>query len=140
MDALAISAHYTQSNSDPIILRNRYYEVAAPIGMDYKVFEGTSGAVTINVAATVQPTYTFDKEPFVITNDYKNYADGSSLMRNWNINSSVEAYISYKIGALRWQIGPQFRYQHLPTYGGGYPIREHLLDYGIKLGFTKSLR
>ena len=139
-DALAISAHYTQSNSDPIILRNRYYEVAAPIGMDYKIFEGTSGAVTINVAATVQPTYTFDKEPFIITNDYKNYADGSSLMRNWNINSSVEAYISYKIGPLRWQIGPQFRYQHLPTYGGGYPIREHLLDYGVKLGFTKSLR
>jgi hypothetical protein len=139
MDALAVSAHYTQAKTDPIVLRNRYYEVAAPIGMDYKVFEGTNGIVTINVAATVQPTYTFDKEPFVITTDYKNYADGSSLMRNWNINSSVEAYISYKVGALRWQIGPQFRYQHLPTYGGGYPIREHLLDYGLKLGFTKSL-
>ena len=139
-DALAISAHYTQANTDPIILRNRYYEVAAPIGMDYRVFAGTNGAVTVNVAATIQPTYTFDKEPFVITTDYKTYADGSSLMRNWNVNSSVEAYISYKIGAFRWQIGPQFRYQHLPTYGGGYPIREHLLDYGLKLGFTKSLR
>jgi hypothetical protein len=138
-DALATSAHYTQNNADPIVLRNRYYEIAAPIGMDYKVFAGTNGTVTINVAATVQPTYTFDKEPFVITTDYKNYADGSLLMRNWNINSSVEAYISYKLGAFRWQIGPQFRYQHLPTYGGGYPIREHLLDYGIKLGFTKSL-
>jgi len=139
-DELAISAHYTQSNSDPIILRNRYYEMAAPIGLDYKIFAGNSGAVTINVAATVQPTYTFDKEPFIITTDYKNYADGSSLMRNWNINSSVEAYVSYQIGPLRWQIGPQFRYQYLPTYGGGYPIREHLLDYGLKLGFTKSLR
>lgn len=139
-DALATSAHYTQSNSDPIVLRNRYYEAAAPIGLDYKLYAGSTGAVTINVAATVQPTYTFDKEPFVITTDYKNYADGSSLMRNWNINSSLEAYISYKLGAFRWQLGPQFRYQHLPTYGGGYPIREHLLDYGIKLGFTKSLR
>ena len=139
VDALAVSAHYAQAKTDPVVLHNRYYEVAAPIGMDYKVFEGTNGIVTINVAATVQPTYTFDKEPFVITTDYKNYADGSSLMRNWNINSSVEAYISYQVGALRWQIGPQFRYQHLPTYGGGYPIREHLLDYGIKLGFTKSL-
>jgi len=139
IDALATSANYTQANSSPIVLRNRYYEIAAPIGMDYKVFAGTNGTVTINVAATVQPTYTFDKEPFVITTDYKNYADGSLLMRNWNINSSVEAYISYKLGAFRWQIGPQFRYQHLPTYGGGYPIREHLLDYGVKLGFTKSL-
>jgi hypothetical protein len=138
-DALATSAPYTQADSRPIVLRNRYYEIAAPIGMDYKVFAGPNGTVTINVAATVQPTYTFDKEPFVITTDYKNYADGSLLMRNWNINSSVEAYIGYKLGAFRWQIGPQFRYQHLPTYGGGYPIREHLLDYGIKLGFTKSL-
>lgn len=139
-DALAISASYTQSNSRPIILRNRYYEIAAPVGIDYRVFANNTGSVTINVAATVQPTYTFDKEPFVITTDYKNYADGSALMRNWNINSSVEAYISYKLGPLRWQIGPQFRYQHLPTYGGGYPIRERLLDYGIKMGFTKSLR
>jgi hypothetical protein len=139
-DALAIAAHYTQTKSNPVVLRNRYYEASAPVGLDYKVFAGNSGAVTINVAATVQPTYTFDKEPFVITTDYKNYADGSSLMRNWNLNSSIEAYISYKLGPLRWQIGPQFRYQHLPTYGGGYPIREHLLDYGIKLGFTKSLQ
>lgn len=138
-DALATSANYTQVKSRPIVLRNRYYEASAPIGLDYRVFAGNSGAVTINVAAAIQPTYTFDKEPFVITTDYKNYADGSSLMRNWNLNSSLEAYVSYQLGPLRWQIGPQFRYQHLPTYGGGYPIREHLLDYGIKLGFTKSL-
>ncbi len=138
-DAFATSSNYAQNAGKPIVLRNRYYEAAAPIGLDWKVFTGNGDKLTVNLAVAIQPTYTFDKEPFVITTDYKTYADGSSIMRNWNLNSNIEAYISYPLGPLRWQIGPQFRYQHLPTYGGGYPIREHLLDYGMKIGFTKSL-
>jgi len=91
------------------------------------------------IAASIQPTYTFDKEPFVITSNYKNYADGSQLMRNWNINTSFETYLGYNTGKYRWQIGPQIRYQLLPTMNNTYPIREYLLDYGIKVGLVRSL-
>lgn len=136
--AYSTSYNYAQTTSKPIVLRNRYYEIATPVGVDWKLYTGNNGNLTINIAATLQPTYTFDKEPFAVTTDYKNYADGASIMRNWNLNSSLEAYISYKMGALTWQVGPQFRYQHLPTYFN-YPIREHLLDYGLKIGFTKAL-
>lgn len=124
-------------SSTPITLTNSYYEISLPVGIDWQLL--SSGRLGLNVAASVQPTYTFDKEPFVITSDYKNYADGSLLMRNWNLNTSFETYISYKIGAIRWQIGPQFRYQQMPTYSNKYPIREYLLDYGLKLGFSKTI-
>ena len=138
-NAYLASADQSSSESHSVTLNNRYYEVAAPIGIDWLILTSGNGRLTVNAAAALQPTYTFDKEPFVLTTNYKSYTDGASIMRNWNLNSNVEAYISYKIGPFRWQLGPQFRYQHFSTYSKLYPIREHLIDYGVKLGFTKSL-
>ena len=74
------------------------------------------------------------------TSDYKSYADGSSMLRKWNINSSLETTISYAVGNIEWKFGPQVRYQHLPGYSDPYPIKEYLVDYGFKLGFTKTLK
>jgi hypothetical protein len=108
-----------------------------PLGIDVTAWK--RGRFGWGVATSVQPTYTFDKDPFIITSDYKNYIDGSKLVRNWNVNGNIETYISYSTGQFKWQLGPQFRYQFLPTLSGGYPTREHLLDYGLKIGFVKSL-
>lgn len=119
-------------------LQNRYYQISVPVGIDARVWK--SGRFGAGVATSIQPTYIFDKDPFIITSDYKSYIDGSKLVRNWNINSNFEAYISYTTGDFKWQLGPQFRYQLLSTISGSYPIKEHLLDYGIKIGFVKSLR
>lgn len=124
-------------SSTPIVLHNTYYEMSLPVGIDWQIL--SSKRLSWNVAGSIQPTYTFDKEPFILTSDYKNYADGSLLMKNWNVNTSFETYLGYKVGEITWQIGPQFRYQQLPTYSNKYPIREYLLDYGLKIGFTKSL-
>ena len=123
--------------STPIILRNRYYEISMPVGVDWKPI---SGKISWGIAASVQPTYTFDKEPFIITSNYKNYADGSQLLRNWNINANLETYIGYSAGKYRWQIGPQIRYQVMPTMSTAYPIKEYLIDYGIKLSLTRILK
>lgn len=136
LNTYSIYRNYALS-STPIVLHNTYYEMSVPVGIDWQIL--ASKRLSWNVAGSIQPTYTFDKEPFIITSDYKNYADGSSLMRNWNVNTSLETYLGYKVGDIRWQIGPQFRYQQLPTYSNKYPIREYLLDYGLKIGFTKSL-
>ncbi len=125
-------------SSVPFTLKNRFYQVSLPIGLDYKLAE--HGRLSWNVAASVQPTYTFDKEPFVVSTNYKDYADGSKLMRNWNVNGNVETYLSYKMGSVKWQVGPQFRYQFLPTMSQKYPIKEYLLNYGLKIGFTKTIK
>jgi hypothetical protein len=125
------------AGSSPIVLKNRYYEISLPIGIDWRP---VNEKFSWGVAASIQPTYTFDKEPFIITSNFKNYADGSQLMRNWNLNTSFETYLGYNTGKYRWQIGPQIRYQLLPTMTNSYPIREYLVDYGIKLGLTRSLK
>lgn len=125
-------------SSVPFTLKNRFYQVSLPIGLDYKIAE--HGRLSWNVAGSIQPTYTFDKEPFVVSTNYKDYADGSKLMRNWNVNADVETYLSYKIGSVKWQVGPQFRYQFLPTMSQKYPIKEYLLNYGLKIGFTKTIK
>lgn len=129
---------FRNNSTDGLIqLKNRYYQVSAPVGIDY---HPVNNKLTFGVAATIAPTYIFDKEPFIITSNYKNYADGSQLMRHWNINTSFETYIGYNTGKYRWQLGPQVRYQLLPTMTDNYPIKEFLIDYGLKLSLIKSLR
>ena len=132
-----VSTFRNAQGSEPIELTNRYYQVSMPIGIDWRPI---NGKFSWGIALAVQPTYTFDKEPFIITSNYKNYADGSQLMRNWNINTNFETYVGYTTGKYRWQLGPQFRYQLMPTMANNYPIKEYLLDYGIKLGLVRALR
>lgn len=132
-----VSGFRNIDGSKPIELKNRYYEISMPIGVDWRP---VNKKFAWGIAAAIQPTYTFDKEPFIITSNYKNYADGSELMRNWNINANIETYLGYNTGKYRWQIGPQLRYQLMPTMANSFPIREYPVDLGIKLGLTRSLR
>ena len=71
---------------------------------------------------------------------YKYYANGESLFRKWNVNSALSADFSYKLKNTTLYVGPQIRYQHLPTYVDKYPIKEYRVDYGIRVGVIKSLR
>ena len=102
-----ISGFRNIQGSAPIVLKNRYYEISMPVGADWKV---VNKKLSWGIAASVQPTYTFDKEPFIITSNYKNYADGSQLLRNWNLNTNLETYIGYNTKSYRLQVGPQIRY------------------------------
>jgi hypothetical protein len=92
------------------------------------------------VAGTIQPTYLLNKNSYLITTDYKNYMREPSLVRRWNVNGGLEAYVSYYTGTVRWQVGPQFRYQLLSTYSRKYPIKEQLMEYGFKVGVSKTIR
>lgn len=119
-------------------LRNQYFQLSAPIGMELRILG--SEKLQLNVAGTLQPTYLLNRNTYLVTTDYKNYTKEPSLVRRWNLNSSAEVFISYKTGDLKWQVGPQVRYQLLSTYVREYPIREHLIEYGIKIGVTKTIR
>jgi hypothetical protein len=81
-----------------------------------------------------------NRNSYLLTTDYTNYTKEPSLFRKWNLNGGVEAFLSYQIGGLRWQIGPQFRYQLLSTYTNKYSLRENLMEYGIKIGISKTIR
>jgi len=119
-------------------LKNQYFQLSVPVGLEFKVFG--SDRVQFKVASTIQPTYLLNKNTYLITTDYKNYTKEPSLVRRWNVNAGAEAFISYDRGGVKWQVGPQFRYQLLSTYISEYPIREQLMEFGIKIGVAKTIR
>jgi Outer membrane protein beta-barrel domain len=119
-------------------LDNKMYQVSIPLGLQYDLIKGNQFGVTAE--ASIQPTFTLNKSLYLLSTDYKHYADGNSLMRKWNVNSSFGLNITYKTGEYQWYLGPQSRYQFLPTYSNKYPITEYLMDYGIRLGFIKQIK
>ncbi|HEX6432519.1 MAG TPA: hypothetical protein VF008_32720 [Niastella sp.] len=118
-------------------LNNQYFQLSVPLGLEINLLGNEK--LHVGVGGTVQPTYLLNRNIYLITTDFK-YATEPSLVRKWNINTSAEAFISYKTGDLKWQVGPQLRYQLLSSYIKEYPIRENLFQYGIKIGVTKTIR
>lgn len=119
-------------------LRNQYFQVSIPLGVEWRLLGNDK--LQLGVAGTVQPTYLINRNTYLITTDFKNYTQEPSLLRKWNFNTSAEAFIAYKTGDLKWQVGPQFRYQLFSTYIKEYPITEHLMEFGIKIGVAKTIR
>ncbi|RYZ50422.1 MAG: hypothetical protein EOP49_14010 [Sphingobacteriales bacterium] len=119
-------------------IQNQYFQLSAPIGLELKLIGGQK--LQLHVAGTIQPTYLINRNTYLITTDYQNYTREPSLVRRWNMNTSAEAFVSYNTGTVTWQVGPQFRYQLLSSYSSRYPIRENLMEYGVKIGVSKTIR
>ncbi len=126
------------SGNTPLAIKNRYYQVSLPVGIEWQILGG--GKLSWGIGASIQPTYTFDKQPLIISSNFKNYADGSAYVRNWNVNASAETFLGYTTGKYQWQIGPQLRYQLLPSLVDKYPNREYLINYGLRIGMVKQLK
>lgn len=122
----------------PADLKNQYFQLSMPVGFEFRVFGNEN--LQLNLASTLQPTYLLNSNTYLITTDFKNYAKEPSLVRKWNVNAGAEAFIAYVRGGVKWQVGPQFRYQLLSSYKNEYPIKEYLMEYGIKVGITKTIR
>jgi hypothetical protein len=86
----------------------------------------------------VQPTYLLGDKAYLISSDYRNYIEEPNLVRRWNVNTSLETFVAYSTGRLNWQVGPQVRYQILSSYLKKYPVKEHLFDFGFKIGISAN--
>jgi hypothetical protein len=121
----------------PIWLQNEYLQIAMPVGMQWHIFP--KGKIQWTVGANLQPTYNLMSDAYLVSADFKNYAQEQSLMRKFNVAAGAETFLSYNLGSLQLQAGPQIRYQLLSSYKN-YPIKEYILDAGIKVGITKTLK
>jgi hypothetical protein len=119
-------------------IQNKYFQLSLPVGLEMRVLG--NGKLQFHVAGTVQPTYLLNRNSYLLTTDYANYTKEPTLFRQWNLNAGAEAFITYQIGGMQWQIGPQFRYQLFSTYTDKYPLRENLMEYGFKIGISKNIR
>jgi hypothetical protein len=113
-------------------LRNYYYSVSMPIGLQWRVLGKKH--THWGISATVQPTYVVGNRSYVISADYQNYAEVPYLINKWNLNVGFETFARFQLGKNDFQVGPQIRYQALSSFKKGYPVQEHLYDFGIKLG------
>ena len=118
-------------------LTNNFYQLAAPIGFELRILGNEQ--LQFNIAATIQPSFLLNTDSYMLSSDYSTYTKQPTTYRRWNISGEVEAFLSYQAGPLRWQIGPEFRYQMLSTYITNYPINENVKGYGLKIGITKAL-
>ena len=113
-------------------LHNMYVSGSAPIGLELKLTG--SKKTSVGIAGTIQPTYILGNRAYLLSADFKNYAEVPSLTRKWNLNTGFEVFAGYSTGKLDWRIGPNVRYQVFSSFIDKYPIKEHLFDFGLKLG------
>ncbi|HEU0064007.1 MAG TPA: hypothetical protein VFQ58_03215 [Flavisolibacter sp.] len=115
-------------------LQNFYFQISAPIGVEFKI--RGDDKIQFGLGTTIQPTYLLGDRIYLISTDYKNYAQVPLLVRRWNVNTSFESFVSYSTGHLKWQVGPQFRYQLLSSFIDKYPVKENLYNFGLKVGIS----
>jgi hypothetical protein len=139
VETISFYSPYNNNNGyKATILHNDLYQVSIPVGIQWKMAVGKKWG--LSAEASVQPTLSIKTDTWLVSADYKHYTEGNDLLRKWNINSAAGFQITYSGKNAVWGIGPQIRYQHLPTYSNLYPIRENLIDYGIRMSITRPQR
>lgn len=124
--------------NNPERLQNQYMQLALPIAAELKLFGDNK--LQVNIAGSIQPIYLLNTNQYLLSNDFSNYVKEPSLVRRWNMATSMEAFVSYNTGGIRWQVGPQFRYNLMSSFKKQYAIRENLMEYGVKIGVSKTIR
>lgn len=113
-------------------LHNLYVSASAPVGLELNL--ARPGRAEFGIHSSLQPTYVLGNRAYLLSADFKNYAEVPSLTRKWNLNTGLEIFAGYNTKKMSWRIGPQVRYQVFSSFVKQYPISEHLFDFGIKLG------
>lgn len=110
--------------------------ISVPLGVDLKM--AGNNKISWYVSGSFQPTYILNNKAYLITNDLKNYVQNTGLYRKFTMNTGVETFLRLeRNNGVALQIGPQLRYQLNSSYTRKYPISEHLIEYGLKVGLTK---
>lgn len=116
-------------------LKNQHIMMSIPIGIEASLFGNDK--VRFTIAGTLQPTYVVNNQAYMISTNMRNYAKAPALYKDFNVAAGAEAFISIKGKSLRYNVGPQFRYQLFSSYKKPYPINEFLTDYGLKLSIGR---
>jgi len=124
-------------NDYAVTVYNDYYQLSAPVGFELRVLGNER--LQFNLAATIAPTYLLNSSAYVLSSGYTKYDKKPASYRKLNFYAGAEAFLSYRMGNIRWQIGPEFHTQLLSSYNSRETISESIKSYGLKLGITKSI-
>ena len=121
-----------ETYTKPDWLSNFYISASLPVGLEMNLTN--INKTYLGIGGTIQPTYILGKRAYLISTDFKNYAKIPSLTRGWNVSTSFEVFAGYTTGKIKWKVGPQVRYQLFSSFEKKYPVKEHLIDFGLKVG------
>ena len=128
--------HYGDgTGKSTVTLHNYSYQASIPLGVQYVIWDNKN--FQINFAANVEPSLIFKADAYLLSANGKNYVNVPDLMRKWNVSSNFAPFVSFRSSRFKWNIGPDIRYQWLSTYQKNYTVKEHLIDYGIRVGISK---
>lgn len=131
----SISHYGNRTGAEFTQLKNYSLQASVPIGLQYLLAEKDN--VSFGAAASFQPSVTIASQAYLLSTDRRNYLQSPDLFRQWNMNTNFTLYTSFKSNTFNWQIGPQVRYQLLSSYTKKYPVKENLVNYGIRIGISK---
>jgi hypothetical protein len=127
--------HYGDGTGQAVVsIRNYNLQASIPIGLQYEFFG--SNKVQFNADANFEPSMVVKSNAYLLSSDGNNYVNDHDLLRKMNMSSNFGMFVSFISTKFKWQIGPNIRYQWLSTYKKDYPVQEHLIDYGIRIGIS----
>lgn len=115
-------------------IKNYSFQASMPIGFQYE-FLGND-KVQFNTAADFEPSVVIKSKAYILSSDGNNYVNDPDLLRKFNMSSNFGLFATFSSAKFQWQIGPNIRYQWLSTYKKDYTVKEHLIDYGIRIGIS----
>lgn len=125
-------------NNTSNIFKNSTYQISIPIGTEFEIM--SSNKLKWFAGATIQPSYLFVNNDHSVFTELNNKVYQQSMMREWNVNSSIETFINYDLkNNIELNVGPQIRYQFLSTYKNAFQQSERLYQFGLKIGISKKL-
>ncbi|MFN5333591.1 MAG: porin family protein [Bacteroidota bacterium] len=117
---------------------NQNFRFSIPIELEYKL--GGNKEISFYISTSLQPSFSVYSNSNLITSEFKDQIPVDPyLYRRFNVLTGIECFFRLNAGSFDIQAGPQFRYQLLSNNIGASPYREHLMDYGIKIGVIKNI-
>ncbi|MEO7446468.1 MAG: hypothetical protein ABIT96_08585 [Ferruginibacter sp.] len=119
-------------------LNNKTLQFSIPLGIDYQL--AGNHRLKWYAGATIQPTLVTSGNAYLLSSDSKFYVNENAFINRWNINTSLETFITYKLNdGMLLQAGPQVRYQMFSTYSKQFTASEKLYNAGLKFGLIRNL-
>lgn len=129
--------HYGNGSSqNQISLLNYSLQASIPVGIQYNIWENEK--IQINLASTIELSAVLKSNAFMMSSDERYYIEDPSLIRKTNMGTNFNPNIVFIGQKVKWHVGPNIHYQLFSTYKNNYLIKEHLMDYGIRIGISKS--
>ena len=118
-----------------VILPTFSLQTSIPVGLQYELWGNEN--VKVQLAGSLLPSLVLSDKSYLLSANGKNYVEDPDLMRRLSLSTNFSSTVTLQSKKIKWHIGPSVRYQLTSTYKNIYPVKEHLLDYGIRIGISK---